>query len=203
MKTAAFIVVWLGLVIPATTAEAQGRGRGSGIPPGHVPAPGECRVWYEGRPPGQQPAPTDCRTAEARARRDRSARVIYGGEREGGYWEERDRGEWDRDDRRGRGRAVPRRSPDVGYPRPYPQRSPYPGDPSGRYGYEHPGWDAGYRDGTEKGREDALRNRRYEPNRHGWYRSGTRGYDRRYGSRDEYINIYREAFTAGYADGFR
>lgn len=25
-----------------------------GIPPGHLPAPGECRVWEPGRPPGQQ-----------------------------------------------------------------------------------------------------------------------------------------------------
>lgn len=25
-----------------------------GIPPGHLPEPGECRVWEPGRPPGQQ-----------------------------------------------------------------------------------------------------------------------------------------------------
>jgi len=69
--------------------------------------------------------------------------------------------------------------------------------------YRHPGWERGYGDGVEKGREDAVRNRRYEPNRHSWCRSGTRGYDRRLGSKDEYINVYREAFTAGYAEGFR
>jgi hypothetical protein len=30
------------------------------IPPGHLPPPGQCRVWYPGRPPGQQPPPTSC-----------------------------------------------------------------------------------------------------------------------------------------------
>ena len=31
-----------------------------GIPPGHLPPPGECRVWYPGTPPGQQPPPGPC-----------------------------------------------------------------------------------------------------------------------------------------------
>jgi len=31
-----------------------------GIPPGHLPPPGECRVWYPGVPPGQQPPPFKC-----------------------------------------------------------------------------------------------------------------------------------------------
>src|SRR3712207_7764711 len=39
----------------------------------------ECRVWYDDRPAGHQPPPTNCRTAERVARRDRGARVIYGG----------------------------------------------------------------------------------------------------------------------------
>ena len=30
------------------------------IPPGHMPPPGACRVWYPGEPPGQQPPPGDC-----------------------------------------------------------------------------------------------------------------------------------------------
>jgi len=38
-----------------------------GIPEGHLPPPGECRVWYPGRPPGQQPAPSSCAEAEANA----------------------------------------------------------------------------------------------------------------------------------------
>ncbi len=28
-----------------------------GIPPGHLPRPGECRIWIPGAPPGQQPRP--------------------------------------------------------------------------------------------------------------------------------------------------
>jgi hypothetical protein len=52
--------------------------RGSqGIPPGHLPPPGSCRVWYEGRPPGRQPAPTSCRDAKRAAAGQRGARVIY------------------------------------------------------------------------------------------------------------------------------
>ena len=28
-----------------------------GVPPGHLPKAGECRVWIPGTPPGQQPGP--------------------------------------------------------------------------------------------------------------------------------------------------
>src|ERR671930_2006323 len=28
-----------------------------GVPPGHLPDPGECRLWYPGIAPGQQPRP--------------------------------------------------------------------------------------------------------------------------------------------------
>ncbi|HXL11474.1 MAG TPA: hypothetical protein VN955_08760 [Gemmatimonadales bacterium] len=33
-----------------------------GVPPGHLPKPGECRVWIPGVPPGRQPRPKsrDC-----------------------------------------------------------------------------------------------------------------------------------------------
>lgn len=30
------------------------------IPPGHLPPPGQCRIWYPGQPPGHQPPPGDC-----------------------------------------------------------------------------------------------------------------------------------------------
>ncbi len=39
------------------------RGRGQAalkVPPGHLPPPGECRIWFPGRPPGHQPPPGDC-----------------------------------------------------------------------------------------------------------------------------------------------
>lgn len=48
----------------------RGKGRGGpfkrrgrvdhGVPPGHLPPPGLCRIWYPGVPPGHQPPPTDC-----------------------------------------------------------------------------------------------------------------------------------------------
>jgi hypothetical protein len=30
------------------------------VPPGHLPPPGACRVWYTDRPPGHQPPPGPC-----------------------------------------------------------------------------------------------------------------------------------------------
>src|SRR5258705_5847851 len=36
---------------------APAAGATLGIPPGHLPKPGECRVWIPGMPPGQQPQP--------------------------------------------------------------------------------------------------------------------------------------------------
>ena len=30
------------------------------IPPGHLPPPGACRIWYPGQPPGHQPPPAPC-----------------------------------------------------------------------------------------------------------------------------------------------
>lgn len=30
------------------------------IPPGHMPPPGQCRIWYPDRPPGHQPPPGPC-----------------------------------------------------------------------------------------------------------------------------------------------
>jgi hypothetical protein len=34
-----------------------------GIPRGHLPPPGQCKIWYPGKPPGHQPAPQSCVSA--------------------------------------------------------------------------------------------------------------------------------------------
>lgn len=38
-----------------------------GIPPGQLPPPGQCRVWYPGEPPGHQPRPRSCARIERTA----------------------------------------------------------------------------------------------------------------------------------------
>ena len=35
-----------------------------GVPPGHLPPPGQCRIWFPGRPPGHQPPPGRCSVLE-------------------------------------------------------------------------------------------------------------------------------------------
>jgi hypothetical protein len=46
------------------------------IPPGHMPPPGKCRIWYPDIPPGQQPPPGECR--DLRHRVPPGAVIIYG-----------------------------------------------------------------------------------------------------------------------------
>ena len=84
MRTAAPSALFFSLVGSPLAAQGRGGGNGErtqGIPPGHLPPPGECRVWCDGRPAGQQPPPTNCGEAERIASGDRYARVMYGGDR--------------------------------------------------------------------------------------------------------------------------
>ena len=214
MRHTAVFFLAATLVAIGTQADAQGRrgagrdrqeaARAQGVPPGQLPPPNECRVWYDNRPPGRQPAAMGCRQAQAIAARDRSARVIYG---ENVYWTrsgapERDLGgDYDND------RAV-RRDGRVRDPRITggvigDRRDTY-GRGRDTLGRTAPAFQNGYRDGMTKGREDAEDGDRYDPNRHSWYRSANRGYDDDdYGSRSEYQSRYRQGFEAGYSEGYR
>ena len=42
---------------PAATGPDAAPPQTLGIPPGHLPRPGECRLWIPGTPPGRQPRP--------------------------------------------------------------------------------------------------------------------------------------------------
>ena len=202
MAVAFAVVTFIGASVGA---QDRGRERSRDVPPGHFPPNGLCRVWYEDRPAGHQPPPTDCREAERIASRNRYVRVIYGsdGASVNDRWDNR---EQDRD--RDRGRAIPRRWPSESR---LPSRLPYPDsrdrdeypERRPRVGYPLPGFDNGYFDGLEKGREDARDGDSYDPVRHRWYRSGDRGYDERYASKEDYKNAYREGFRAGYDEGYR
>ena len=46
-----------------------------GIPPGHLPPPGQCRVWVQGLPPGKQPKARGCSGIEQSA--PPSSWVVY------------------------------------------------------------------------------------------------------------------------------
>lgn len=67
-------------------------------------------------------------------------------------------------------------------------------DPAARQGF-----DDGYAAGLDDGRD----RRRFDPIAESRYRSGDRGYERGYGSRDLYKANYREGFRRGYEDGFQ
>jgi hypothetical protein len=45
---------------PATRAGAANTAVMLGVPPGHLPPPGQCRIWVPGRPPGQQARARSC-----------------------------------------------------------------------------------------------------------------------------------------------
>jgi len=176
LRSAATTIAVITLI--AGTAFAQGNGRNSarnqGVPPGQMPPAGQCRVWYEGRAPGQQPRATNCNEAERIASRSNNARVIYGSDV--------------RNSRNGRDDR-------------YGQNDQY-GTRSDRRDTRL-GFDQGYRDGITKAQEDTRDGDRYDPARHDWYKSGTRGYNSQNGSREDYRTAYRSGFVQGYDNAYR
>ena len=191
MRHIAATLLLVGLA--ALPAAAQGRAgrygdRNQGIPPGQLPPAGQCRVWYDGRPPGQQPRATNCDNAERIASRDPNARVIYGTDRNARA--------------NGRGAGMNDRANDRAG---VLSRLPIYGYPNARTGgaYQNEMFNNGYRDGVEKGREDAADRDSYDPVRHSRYRAADHGYNSRYGTKDDYKLVYRDGFEAGYQDGYR
>src|SRR5215216_1057293 len=71
----------LGVARPSGDVVAVNDDHGSrprkltGVPRGHYPPPGQCRLWYTGRPPGHQPAATRCESLVGRV--PRGAFVLY------------------------------------------------------------------------------------------------------------------------------
>lgn len=57
---------------PAPTASTAAT---LGVPPGHLPPPGMCRVWLRGTPPGHQPKSRSCDGIVARA--PAGAMILY------------------------------------------------------------------------------------------------------------------------------
>lgn len=65
------------VIVESHPAPSSGDGVGSspgpstaatlGIPPGHLPQPGRCRIWIPGQPPGHQPEPGSCSTLAGQA----------------------------------------------------------------------------------------------------------------------------------------
>jgi len=82
-----------------------------------------------------------------------------------------------------------------------PRRDPYGDAERGRF--ISAAAENGYREGFEEGQRAARQGDRFDPVREKRYREGDHGYDRRYGSRDDYKREYRAAFQQGYEAGYR
>jgi len=79
MRISSLILTVAALGAATATADAQGRGKAKGnqgVPPGHRPPAGMCRIWIDNVPPGHQPAPTDCETAVRN--QPPNSRIIWG-----------------------------------------------------------------------------------------------------------------------------
>jgi hypothetical protein len=68
--------------------------------------------------------------------------------------------------------------------------------------YNRVALESGFNDGYEAGMSDGRARRRNDPIAESRYRSGDRGYNSRYGTRDAYKVDYRRAFLQGYDRGY-
>lgn len=118
-------------------------------------------------------------------------------------WPGRDRdqrGDRNRDDRRDRDRDRDRRD------RNRDDRNNR-GSYGGYGGYSNYGYQVarnrGYQDGLQTGASDANRRQSYDPQRSHFFKNATYGYDRSYGNKEQFKQVYRDAFVQGYNEGFR
>ncbi len=81
--------------------------------------------------------------------------------------------------------------------RPFEDRVPDYSNDTQQLGYEH-----GYRDGADRGRQDRDQGIRSSLRDSDYLNSARYSYDRSYGDRRDYMTGYREGFQAGYDDGY-
>jgi hypothetical protein len=82
-------------------------------------------------------------------------------------------------------------------------RNNLPGRPGSGRVTADPAQARGYSDGYTKGVEDGRDRDRFDPRRHGDYRSADNGYRGDYGSKDAYRDSYRVGFSRGYEEGYQ
>jgi hypothetical protein len=70
------------------------------------------------------------------------------------------------------------------------------------YGYEN-ARQQGYSYGLNVGSADAQRGQSYDPQRSRYWKNATEGYNSSYGNRNQYKQVFRDAFEQGYRDGFQ
>ena len=75
---------------------------------------------------------------------------------------------------------------------------------NGQYGnnQQNPAYSNGFQDGMSDGRNDLQSGRRSSPTSTSNYRNATSGYDRNWGSQDQYREMYRQGYARGYQQGY-
>jgi hypothetical protein len=61
----------------------------------------------------------------------------------------------------------------------------------------------GYQDGLAAGRADARNGDKFKPEDHDLYKNGLHGWTAALGTKDQFKQLYREAWMKGYEEGFR
>ena len=70
------------------------------------------------------------------------------------------------------------------------------------YGFER-ARQQGYGYGLSVGAGDAQRGRSFDPQRSHYWKDATEGYDRSFGNKGQYKQVFRDAFAQGYREGFQ